>query len=84
LKDVGLVQSVPPISAVVTESQDNGIQDLARSCNVCGKETHFEPGDILYGSEWFHQLCWESGKQRSASRKEDDLNPLLNVRSSVS
>jgi len=36
---------------------------LPRTCATCEREIRVEQGDILFGRQWYHPVCWELAKQ---------------------
>ena len=46
------------------------------SCSLCGKNVTLEPGDVIYGANWFHLSCWQS-QQREGVGSDPAIEALL-------
>ena len=54
----------PPIGtnlqrSVVDSDQVRQVNFLLQACKHCGEEITLGAGDVLYGSRWYHGLCWD-------------------------
>jgi hypothetical protein len=46
------------------------------SCSLCGKNVALEPGDVIYGTSWFHLNCWQS-QQHDGEGSDPAIETLL-------
>jgi hypothetical protein len=37
---------------------DNAGNGLLKLCGSCKKAISLEPGDLIYGGQWYHLACW--------------------------
>lgn len=50
---------------------------IMQKCGACGATMTLEAGDVLFGMEWFHKSCWNSGEGDRALR-DAELESQLN------
>jgi hypothetical protein len=46
-------------------------EGLLLTCGSCKKAIALQPGDLIYGGEWYHPACWVS--ERDAKEIQDRL-----------
>ena len=55
---------LPPIDSrlekVIDTDQEQTGKFRVLKCGICNGVIQLGPGDVIFGENWYHGLCWES------------------------
>jgi hypothetical protein len=56
-------------------STKNDERPLMR-CGSCGTKVALEPGDVIFGGQWYHVNCWQN-ERRVSTESGEEIEVLL-------
>ncbi len=48
----------------VAASKKTSDYAISRVCAFCNSEIPLDAGDVIFGEQWYHSLCWEAIKEK--------------------
>ena len=65
---------LPLDGPIVREETSNGL--LLTRCGSCGTKVSREPGDVIFGGQWYHLNCWQN-ERRVSTESGEQIETLL-------